>query len=253
VRPRHVIYDELLRHQVDLSFDLESSFFRMARQWRAASTILDFGCGNAYYSQRLAERHPEKRFICVEKDAELAALAAARLRGRNIDIVPGTYTDCPDDLRFDFLLARHALSYVADRDSFVRWYTERSSAHAGALTIDANDAVFAVTPSLPLLEAGNEDFKEDVRESGGNRDLSDELPAIWARHGFAHGFTSQLLVHSDMRDRKYLMYMFMKAVAEIDHGSPLPDQVRNEVDSWAADPDSYLQYGLFATYFEKES
>ena len=46
--------------------------------------------------------------------------------------------------------------------------------------------------------------------------------------------------------------MFMLAVAEYDHGSPIPQEVRLELDRWSMNPDSYMQYGLFGSIFEKD-
>jgi hypothetical protein len=47
--------------------------------------------------------------------------------------------------------------------------------------------------------------------------------------------------------------MFLAAVAEIDHGSPLPQSAREEIDSWATNSTSYLQYGLFGSLFERSA
>ncbi len=72
-----------------------------------------------------------------------------------------------------------------------------------------------------------------------------------ATRGFAHLWTRQLAVHSDIRDRKYLMLMFMTSVAELDHGSPLPATLRIELDQWSRDPKSFLQYGIVAASFRR--
>ena len=46
MRPRHLIYSDLLRFQADLSLDLELSFFQMSAEWHRAKTVLDLGSGN---------------------------------------------------------------------------------------------------------------------------------------------------------------------------------------------------------------
>jgi len=251
VRSRDAIYDDLLRFQTELSFDLEQAFYRSSDAWRSARRILDFGAGNCYYTRKLAEKNPEKEFVCVERDEALARRALAIVNPYKIEVVIGTFTDVPADAAFDFVIARHAMSYLADRSSFMQWTATHTTSRAGVLTIDADDAKFFVRPRLPLLEAGNEEFKEQVRVSGGDRELRARLQEEWRQFRFCHTRTDPLVVHSDIASRKELMYMFMMAVAEYDHGSPLPNNVREEIDSWVLDPCSYLQYGLFGSLFER--
>jgi SAM-dependent methyltransferase len=251
VRTRDAIYDDLLRYQAELSFDFEQAFYRSSDVWRSARRVLDFGAGNCYYTRKLAEKNPEKTFVCVERDAALARRGCGWANPYKIEVVTGTFTDVADDAAFDFVVARHAMSYLADRAAFMQWVVHHTTSTAGLLTIDADDSKFFVRPALPLLEAGNEDFKKDVRASGGDRDLRPLLQEEWKRFGFCHLRTDPLIVHSDITARKELMYMFMMTVAEYDHGSPLPAKVREEIDSWVLDPTSYLQYGMFGSLFEK--
>jgi SAM-dependent methyltransferase len=251
VRTPDAIYDDLLRFQTELSFDLEQAFYRSSDAWHAAGRVLDFGAGNCYYTRKLAARNPEKEFVCVERNEALAKRARASVHPYSIEVVIGTFTDVAEDAAFDFVVVRHAMSYLADRAAFMQWIALHTTAAAGVLTIDADDAKFYVRPRLPILEAGNEEFKEKVRASGGDRDLRERLQEEWRQFKFCHSRTDPLIVHSDITARKELMYMFMMTVAEYDHGSPLPNNVREEIDSWALDPTSYLQYGMFGSLFNK--
>ena len=42
----------------------------------------------------------------------------------------------------------------------------------------------------------------------------------------------------------------MNLVAELDNGLPLSEAIREELMQWVTNPDSYLQYGLFASLFQ---
>ncbi|MFA7060830.1 MAG: class I SAM-dependent methyltransferase [Pedobacter sp.] len=248
------IYDDLLRYQAELSCDLEQVFFRSSRAWADAKTILDFGAGNAYYSNLLARQYPDKNFICLERNIELAEIARRGITSNRIEVVTGSFDDLDSDRSFDFVFTRHALSYLSDaeRYKFASWVSKNTSDHGAILIIDADDDAFFTSPRLPLLEGGNKKFQDDLKAEGGNRCLREVLPQYWLCNGFSHEFTRTLVVHSAISDRKYLMSMFMRSVAEIDHGSPLPNAVRDEIDSWAVDHSSYLQYGMFGTLFSKE-
>jgi len=240
-----------LTFQADLSWDLESVFFRNSSRWRDAKTVLDFGCGNAYYATKLASRYPDKTFYCLDQDAALMTLCRNRAEQRGIRFLGTSHKDVADDRTFDFIILRHTLSYLPDRPMFYDWFAQHTTPQGGIVVVDALDNEFWVHPSLPLLEGGNRKFKEDVHGTGGRRDLIDVLPGELAQHGFGHESTHRLVVHSDIDGRKHLMFMFMMCVAEYDHGSPVPDAVRSEIDSWSMNPSSYMQYGLFGAAFAK--
>lgn len=249
------IYDDLLRYQAELSFDLEQAFFCSSPYWHKARTILDFGAGNAYYSSLLANKYPDKHFTCLEKNPELAEIAKRRDTLNRLEIINGSFDDLGFGRNYDFIFTRHTLSYLADaeRNRFALWVAKNTTAQGVVLTIDAEDDAFYVSPKLPLLEGGNKKFQDDLKTKGGNRSLRNYLPQCWLNNGFAHESTRSLIVHSDISGRKYLMAMFMKAVAEIDHGSPLPDAVRLEIEEWARDSFSYLQYGMFGALYIKNT
>jgi len=251
MRDKDTIFDDFLRFQVELSFDLEQSFFRSSKAWNDAETILDFGAGNGYYARRLAEKYPEKRFVCVEINEALAQRARCLVRPFDIEIVIGTFVDLPNDSEFDFVIARHVMSYLSDRETFMRWVSSHTTSSAGVLTIDADDTKYLVCPKLPSFEAGDKRFKKQVKAAGGNRKLLFCIQDEWEKHEFRHVRTDPVIVHSDIQRCKELMYMYMLAEAEIDYGSPLPNRLSEELQSWAFNPRSYLQYGIFGSLSEK--
>jgi len=251
MRTREIIYDDLLRFQTELSFDIEQSFFPLGTRMEFRHSRPRLGAGNSYYTRRLAEKYPAKQFTCVERDTKLAARARQWAKPYAIEVVEGSFDALPQHVTFDFVLIRHAFSYLSDRVSFASWISSHTSPGAGVLVIDADDEQFFVNPRSPLLERGNEEFKQHVSASGGKRKLRDTIAAEWEQNGFRHATTTPLVVHSDIRGRRALMHSFMTAVAEYDHSSPLPTDVREELETWIHDPQSYLQYGLFGSSFQK--
>jgi SAM-dependent methyltransferase len=246
-------YDDLLRYQAELSFDLEQSFFLSSNSWNRSKRIIDFGSGNGYYGNMLAQCNPEKSFIFVEKNPKLAKIAKRKITSKNVEIVIGSFDILSDIGKFDFLYSRHTLSYLSDseRNDFFVWLTKNLNKNGEFLVIDADDDAFYTYPKLPLLEGGNEKFKEDLKKTGGNRSLAEAIPSLCKDNGFSHFSTRSLVVHSALSGRKYLMNMFMKSVAAIDYGFPLPNNVRDEMDNWANNHNSFLQYGLFGSLFVK--
>lgn len=251
MRAKHIIYDDVLRFQTDLSFDLEKSFYRMSSRWYEAAQVLDYGAGNAYYTSQLAQAYPDKKFTCVERDQDIAGIAERWIEPYDIDMIVGSFEDIAPNTNFDFAILRHVTSYLSNKKHFFEWIASNTTPEAGLLLIDADDTAFYVNPRLPFLESGNEKLKDKIREEGGDRNVLLQKQQDLESLGFKQIWTRTMPVHSDIDGRKYLMYMFMRSIAELDHGSPIPRNVWDELDAWSLSPDSFLQYGVIASYFQK--
>ena len=249
MRDKITTYDNLLRLQAELSFRHEAFLFRTPA-WARATTVVDFGSGNSYYVSRLAEQFPDKSFTCIENDAQLSALARARYPHRNIAFVSGTYGDAPTELRYDFLLARLALSYLSDRAALCDWAAQHATAGATVLVVDADDDNRIIQPKLPLFEGGISRFETELAAAGGRRRLIDAITEDLQRVGCQHVDTHRLIIHSDVPFLKESFYVYMCLVAEMDHGSPLPAELAEELFAWVISADSFAQYGLFASLFQ---
>jgi len=247
------VYNDLLRYQTELSFDLEQGFFCASDAWYNAKNVLDFGSGNAYYSKKLANHYPEKKFFCIDKNPKLNKIAKKDSSSNQVKIISGSLDQLEKMVDIDFVFTRHTLSYLSDqeRERFFTWFVKKTNKKSALLVIDADDDAFFVYPPLPLLEGGNKKFQEELKKTGGNRSLLEKIGREWKKPGLLNKWARPLVVHSALSGRKYLMGMFMKAVAEIDHGSPLPEAVREEIDGWEKNHMSYLQYGLFGSLFQK--
>ena len=252
MRTRSQIYDNLLTFQAALSADLEQPFFRDSPTWSKARRVVDFGAGNGRYASQLAARHEDKVFLCIDQDEDLVKLAAQRC-GARVKLRLGSTELLRDERPFDFLIARHAVSYLTDRSELFRAAATALGPGGGFLIVDAVDEDFLVHPRLPLLERGNEKFKEEVESGGGGRrHLLTLLPDELREHSFRHLRTRRVVVHSDIIGRRELAFLFMRAVAQWDHGHPLPEPVVDELEGWISDPASYLQFGLFGSLFERD-
>jgi hypothetical protein len=246
-------YDRLLRYQAELSADIEMVFFRQSNHWLGARNILDFGSGNSYYARNLSNKFPDKQFTCIDKNPSLARIGKETWDHAKMTTLTGTFHDLKPQTPYDFIYSRHVLSYLEseERKAFISWASLNTTNSAAVLVIDADDDQFLCSPKLPFLESGNERFKDELKSSGGNRSLRNGIEDDFRHKGFRLRSTVLLIIHSDITSRKYLLSMFMGSVAEIDHGSPLPHPVREEIDLWANDSSSYLQYGLFGSLFER--
>ena len=250
MRERAYIYDCLLKIQAELSFHLEKPLFQ-SKLWKEANNIVDYGCGNAWYTKMLADDFPKKSFLGVEIDKSMAEIASQRYHHfDNISIIEGDYNNISSDYKFDFMLLRHVVSYLNDRNDFYLWVQNHANSTGGILVIDADDEYFYISPELPLFLEGIRSFQKKVNEKGQRdvrKDVRDELP----KFGFKHINSQRIVVNSELQNLKERIYVYMCLVAELDVGSPLPRDLAEELFSWVLNPESYVQYGFFCSLFAR--
>lgn len=239
----------MLRLQAELSFDAEQILFHNDA-WANAQNVFDYGCGDGSYLRKLAQHYPERMFIGVELDAEVATVAQRTCSHlRNVRIICGSLDDVPGDLRFDYFVARLVLLHVPDRTSFYAWCVGRSTADSRMVLIDAADQHFRIRPNPRHFIAALTQLRDNTSRSGGNRNLQDVARAELLGLGFAHELTIPIVVSSAGAGRHEQMHMYMLLTAAISVGWPLPLEIHVELMEWAATPQSHAQYGLFGSIY----
>lgn len=238
----------MLRIQAEMSYGIEQPLYR-TDHWHKAKNVWDIGTGNCAYTSLLARDNPEKVFTCVEHDADMANTARLRLASPRISIHTGTFHDIGGPGLFDFLLIRLVTSHLPDRTSLCRWASTRAAEDAAVLVIDADDEHFLLHPALPLFTEALSSLREDVQAKGGKREIREEVQDSWTSAGFRHFDTNRFIVNSNLPHFKESMFVYMHLTAEMAVGSPLSTELSDELFSWVLNPESYVQYGLFASSF----
>jgi len=248
MRTKDFLYNSLLKIQAELSYPIETSLLRKTN-WKQAKNILDYGCGNAYFSKLLARDYPDKTYYCCDRNEKILAFAEQR---PNVHVCCGEYPEIKFEPDFDFFLVRHLTSYLNDRKAFFSWINDISTENAGILLIDAFDENLVIEPLMPNFQVGLDKFYKQVGESGGNRNLLGSIIDELDELDFVHQDTLKIVVNSQMPNQKEKLFVYMNLVAELDNGLPLSEDIREELMTWVTDETSYLQYGLFASVFEKK-
>lgn len=249
MRTRAELYDSLLKYQVELSFGIETSLLKHSK-WSEAKNVLDYGCGNAYFSYCLSQDYPEKHFYCCDRDAEILKLAS---KTNSIELICGSFPEIEIPNNIDFFIIRHLASYLPDRRAFFKWLKDHASPNASILLIDAYDAEFMLEPFMPNFQHGLDSFYDKVDEEGGQRDLFDDIKEELFESGFGCKKLRTIVVNSEEPLKKEKLFIYMNLVAELDNGLPLSEKIREELMQWVTNPKSFLQYGLFASLFELKS
>lgn len=246
MRTRTQIYNSLLKYQVDLSFSTEIAVLKHSN-WNDARVVLDYGCGNAYFSYCLSQKYPNKIFYCCDRDEDILNVGQFTER---MNLVRGEYPTVKIPNNIDFFIIRHLTSYLNDRKSFFSWIKEHAANDASILLIDAYDENLIIEPFMPNFQKGLDTFYEKVDKEGGQRSLHDIIKGELEREGFRYCDELKIVVNSEEPLKKEKLFIYMNLVAELDNGLPLSEAIREELMQWVTNPDSYLQYGLFASLFQ---
>lgn len=246
MRTRTQLYNSLLKYQVDLSFGTEVAVLKHSN-WDASNTVLDYGCGNAYFSYCLSQKYPDKIFYCCDRDDEILKVGQYTDR---MNLICGEFpmVEVPKDI--DFFIIRHLTSYLSDRKLFFSWIKEHAAQGASILLIDAYDENLIIEPYMPNFQKGLDTFYEKVDKDGGQRCLHDIIKEELECQNFKYCDELKIVVNSEQTLKKEKIFIYMNLVAELDNGLPLSEAIREELMQWVTSPNSYLQYGLFASVFQ---
>jgi len=110
----------------------------------ATGTLLDVGCGNAQFMERM--RSLGWNVCGVDPDPA----AARRGRSQGLQIFVGTIADVPDTTRFDVITLNHVIEHVPDPIALLRGCLRRLRPRTGTLVI--------TTPNIKSL--GHRWFKK---------------------------------------------------------------------------------------------
>lgn len=246
MRTRDELYNSLLKLQVDLSFSNEVSVLKKIDMDRVKN-ILDYGCGNGYFSKQLSLKYPNRNFYCCDRNAEILKFAKPF---KGITFLSGEYPSITFPVKMDMVVLRHLTSYLSDRKNFFDWIRNNCNDGAYLLLIDAYDENLLIEPTLPEFNKGLEKFYSSVDNMGGDRDIFSDTKHELADLGYTLIDSLKIIVNSDTPNLKEKIFVYMNLVAELDNGLPLSEGIREELMDWVTNESSYMQYGLFASVFK---
>lgn len=250
MRSATTVYDELLLHQAEASFPLEQVLFA-GEPWRSAHTVLDVGCGNGEYTRRLAEQYPDKHFLGLEPDEEMYALAQRFGYLPNLNILPGSLDDLPDDFEADILFARLVLIHVADPvkdpEKMAHWARDHTM---GSIIVNPADDLAYLWPTIPGLAEILTENRGRIEPFTGRPDMGPVTTEAWKAAGHAQVFSRDVVLSTTSPGPSGRMLQLMLLNAELNYGSPLPGDLYRILHEWSAARDSYAQYGLRGLGFQ---
>ncbi len=244
MRSATMVYDDLLRHQAQASFPQEQVLF-VGEPWQSAHTVVDVGCGNGEYTRLLAERNTDKHFVALEPDEKLCALARRYSYLPNLRILHGSLDDLPDDFQVDVLLARlvliHVEDPVKDPSKIALWARNHTM---GSIIINPADDRAYVRPLISGLDEVLAKNPERLVPFAGRPDMGPVSAEAWCTAGHTQVFSRDVVLSTTSPGPSGHMLQLMLLNAELNYGSPLPEDLYRILYEWSVARDSYVQWGL---------
>lgn len=248
-RKRIETYSRMLSIQAGMGYPFERPLYE-TESWHKASRVLDIGCGDGSYLGRIQREFPEKRYVCVEHDPEMAARARDNLPTETTCLT-GTVIDLPNDIEFDFVIARLVFSHLNDPVSVVSWISQHTSSDAGVLVIDAEDRFLVIRPDTPNFQDSLKQLRLEADARGANRDIREELRKAFFESDFTEEFSLPIIINTEPSGYKERMYTYMALTAELAVGSPVNEEISAELFDWLTTEGSHAQYGEFGITLTK--
>jgi SAM-dependent methyltransferase len=169
---------ERLRRQAEVAVAEESAFRQIGMP--TEGLVLDLGCGPGFAATRMRGLHPGQRWIGVDRDPGLLALARATLSPAVADVAALPFAGA----RFDFVHARLVLRHLARPEAALREVLRvlRPGGRVGVLDTDDDALVLDPAPDgfAAVLAARQRTF---IRR-GADPFVGRRLPALLRAGGF---------------------------------------------------------------------
>ncbi len=156
---------------------------RLLRELGVGGDVLDVGCGPGAVLARL--RPIAERLVGVEPDAELAALAHARVP--DAEVLAGRAEELPlPDGSFDAAVARYVFQHLHDPAAAASELARVLRPGGIVAAIEVDGQLWGIAePSFPEVAAVQAKVWRAQRDRGGDRSVGRRLPAILREAGFA--------------------------------------------------------------------
>jgi 2-polyprenyl-3-methyl-5-hydroxy-6-metoxy-1,4-benzoquinol methylase len=242
------VYDVMLKFQADMVREQEEAMLRHA-VWNLVSRILDFGCGNGYFSSVLAQLHPDKHIIGYDIDRRFIHRATHRYEhAANL-----RFSDLEESLisfNPNAIICRLCLHHVANPFVLLESLLTRFENTRVLYLVNPADHLFALVPNLESFHRDLEELRKPHQERRGLH-YQEELHAIIERFGFVQVATANFVADSKNAQRKNLMFGYMSLTAAQAFDGKLNLDTSRQLVQWLFNDSSLAQFGMIGNVYEK--
>lgn len=170
-----------LAKQADLLFNLERPILEPLARGKTFKTLLDLGCGNAFYTSQLNDLFHPFRVLGYERNKNL--IEQARSTHPNIEITEGDLTDLPALKNLllvkkpDLINLRFVLQHMRPNERSLLLGEIKSNIDSKCTLIitEPDDSEIKITPHSENIESLIERTMSIQAERGGDRSIAGKL------------------------------------------------------------------------------
>lgn len=238
-------YSEMLKIQTDMCFPFEYNFYDKLGI-SSAKVILELGCGNAYFLNKLRYYFSSPEYFGYDNSRELIDIALADDINDGMTLKLGSVDDIRE--KADFLVLRLIMHQVSDRHKFLTQAMKSLKPNGTVIIVDSLDEKFQLFPQLPNFMARLRGLRKTLSPDLATRRVKEPILHEMQQLGYfvlehEHYFVPSLLCSYKDRYRDYMIATNnMLGYSEVEVA---------EIGCWHANPSSYAQIGLFMYAFKK--
>ena len=178
-------WNNLLKYQTELTYNHDLQTLSKIAGWSEVTKIVDIGCGNGYYMNKLAAKHPGKDFFGIDISKPLIKIAKDNFQNNNKKFFNVPLESINSHIGFDFAISRLLLQHINDVNEYMNKISLLLK-NNGKLTIfEALDHSTVCTPTIPIFTQTIEKIR--ALQSQTNKGMKNLRTLIdcCSQHGFS--------------------------------------------------------------------
>ncbi|MCE5170609.1 class I SAM-dependent methyltransferase [Paenibacillus profundus] len=221
------IFDDMLELTADLLFDTEKLlYFRDS----APGSVLDVGCGNGAYLNRLKAAFPESACAGIDHNDAILQRACAQ-PNQPIACYHGSYEELPASGTFDTIIVRLVIDHIPDRAHFFRWLQDRTDDGARIIIMDIEEDGILHVDELPLFASMYDESRRHIRKPS-LLALKDTLKMELAHFRFQPINVTSYDISTDSMQIREKVHRYLQLVSQLFTGTDLSQERAQELDEW---------------------
>jgi ubiquinone/menaquinone biosynthesis C-methylase UbiE len=248
MRAKEDVLADMLKLTTELLYDAEKNLI-----WDSligeGTKLLDVGCGDGSYLNRIRKSFPEAELTGVEVN-EYLFRRAMQSSGGKISYICGSYDSIPKGQMYDIVLMRLVVHHLSDKQHLANWLKSVTHSRSVVLIIDIDEDSLHWNPLLPLFSDLYLQFRRMLPKSR-LLDVKDALKLEFEHEGLVYRSCTTYLVGGIEPSIKRRMHAYMLLVAEFLLGPSVPADYVNELQVWLDDPAGTHSFHMFSMSLQK--
>ncbi|MGD9152202.1 MAG: class I SAM-dependent methyltransferase [Gammaproteobacteria bacterium] len=235
----------MLQMQTDMCFPFEYNFYNKVGIGNM-HTVVEIGCGNAYFLNKLCSYFPHPKYLGYDHCDELIKEARLKNSDDRIIVRLGSIENLSEMV--DGIILRLIMHQISERKDFLKKVVEKLNNDGTILVVDSLDMKFKMFPELPKFMDRLKQLRSILSPGNASRQVKTHIEDEMKNLGFKlceqeHYFMPSLLPRYKEKYRNYMM--------ATNNMLGDPQEEITEIEEWYDNPSSYAQIGLFMYSFKK--